>query len=403
MITRKISELRNWSDNPRSIKPERFQELKNRITRFGQFKPVIITPDGEVLGGNMRLKAMKELGIEDIWVSVIEPKSEAEKIEIALTDNEEMGFYEDKQLADLIEKYKGEIELGDYSVHIGEPINLEDLIAKFAPEPEEDEAPEVDESEPPKSKLGEVYQLGRHRVMCGDSTKIEDVEKLMDGKKADMVFTDPPYNIDYEGKTKKRLKIKNDKFEGNGFYQFLLDAFINMYSSTKKGTAIYVAHADMERVNFQNALSDSGYKQKQNIIWVKDSIVLGRQDYHWRHEPILYGWKDDNGRHKWESDRKQDTVWEVKRPTRSEDHPTMKPIELCAKAIQNSTKINESVLDLFLGSGSTLIACEQTNRTCYGMELDPKYVDVIRKRYSKLISPETWEDEWLTLTPITDK
>jgi hypothetical protein len=186
---RKISTLFNWSDNPRAIKKDKFEELKHRITEYGQIKPLIITPDGEVLGGNMRLRAMQELGIEDIWVSVVNPKTEAEKVKIALTDNEEMGYYEDQALAELIEKYKEDIDLTKYSVHLKDPISLADLLQQFAPEPEEDEFDATLPDEP-VSVLGEVYQLGRHRLCCGDSTKIEDVEKLMDGKKADMVFTD---------------------------------------------------------------------------------------------------------------------------------------------------------------------------------------------------------------------
>ncbi len=199
-----------------------------------------------------------------------------------------------------------------------------------------------------------------------------------------MVFTDPPYNIDYEGKTKKRLKIKNDNKTSNEFYEFLYLAFRNFYDNTKIGTPIYIAHADSERINFQTAMEKAGYLHKQTIIWVKDSFVLGRQDYHWRHEPILYGWKDDGNKHKWEGDRKQDTIWEIKRPAASIDHPTMKPIELCSKAIINSSKKNESVLDLFLGSGSTMVASHQLNRRCFGIEIDPKYCQVIIDRMLKL-------------------
>lgn len=492
MTFRKINELRNWSDNPRDIKPDRFQELKNRITRFGQFKPVIVTPDGEVLGGNMRLKAMKELGIEDIWVSVVEPKSEAEKIEIALTDNEEMGFYEDKQLADLIEKYKGEIELGDYSVHLGEPINLEDLIAKFAPEPEEDEIPEVSQDEP-ISKLGEIYQLGRHRVMCGDSTKIEDVEKLMDGKKADMVFTDPPY-----GMKKENEGVLNDNLNYDDLLEFNKQWIPLSFTHLKDNGSWYCwgtdeplmdiyafilkAYIKDNKVTFRNLITwDKGNGQGQNskeyrMYAIADEKLLfcmtgvqgfnnNQDNYYEAWEPVrLYldgekkrmGWSDkwiaeqlniDPRLHwfsksQWElptedkynalrelaqndafkrdyDEIKRDyyatrayfdnthdnmnNVWRFNRDTKNTDHATPKPIEVCARAIKSSSRENELCLDLFLGSGSTLIACEQTNRICYGMELDPKYVDVIRKRYSKLINPETWETEWEQLTPKTEK
>lgn len=391
---RKVSQLSEWERNPRAIDKKDFERLKRQITKLGIYKPLLINQDGIVLGGNMRLKAFQDTNVDEVMCSIVETKNETEMVEYALSDNDRMGYYEDQALAELVASVP-DIDLGDFKVDLGKPIDLEQLLQQFGPEPVEDEAPEVSDEEP-ESKPGEVYQLGRHRLMCGDSTKIEDVERLMDGKKADMVFTDPPYNIDYEGKTKQRLKIKNDKFEGDGFYQFLLDAFVNLYVSTKPGTAIYVCHADMERINFQMAMSNSGYTQKQNIIWAKDSMVLGRQDYHWQHEPILYGWKEDNGKHKWDGDRTQTALWSIKRPTRSEEHPTMKPLALMDKAMRNSTKTGEIVLDTFLGSGSTLMACEQADRVCYGMELDPHYCDVKRKRYAKFIGKE---DEWQTLTP----
>ena len=388
-----ISSLKNWDKNPRAIKKDKFEILKKRIKKYGQFKPVLATEDGEVLGGNMRLRAMRELGVEHVWVSIISPKSEAEKIEIALADNEEMGFYEEDKLAELVFDFRDEIKLDEFSIHLGAETDLKELLSRFAPmELLEDTPPEAEEDY--FSVKGAVYQLGPHRLMCGDATNLNHVETLMDGKLAYMVFTDPPYNIDYEGKTKKRLKIQNDKFEGNGFYEFLRSAFSNMCAVQIPGGAIYICHADMERVAFQTAMSDSGYIQKQNIIWVKDSIVLGRQDYHWRHEPILYGWKETGGAHIWHSDRKQDTVWEVKRPTRSESHPTMKPLELCAKAIRNSSREGDIVLDLFGGSGSTLIASHSLKRVCNTMELDERYCDVIRKRYaSSLGKAETWQEE----------
>ena len=401
MTFRKINELRNWSDNPRSIKPDRFQELKNRITEFGQIKPVIITPDGEVLGGNMRLKAMKELGIEDIWVSIVEPKTEAQKIKIALTDNEEMGFYEDKQLVDLIEKYKGEIELGNYSIHLGEPISLEDLLAKFGPEPDEDEAPEVSLDEP-ISKLGEVYQLGRHRVMCGDSTKIEDVEKLMDGKKADMVFTDPPYGMDLDtdytamnGTLRDGSHVdrnKHDRVIGDGddFNPLFISNIFNHFGYCKEmflWGADYYAELIPERNNGSwviwdktgDETKDKGFGSSFETCWSRQKHKRTFARIWWQG---IFGVKDDQ---------------------KGRVHPTQKPVQLADWFFKRWGDGLNIVADLFLGSGSTLIACEQTNRTCYGMELDPKYVDVIRKRYSKLISPETWEDEWQTLTPITDK
>lgn len=384
----KTSEIKNNPNNPRLIKDEKFKKLVQSIKDFPEMleaREVVVNKDHIILGGNMRFKAAKEAGLKEIPVKIVDWDEDKQR-QFIIKDNVSGGDWD----WDIIANEWDAEELESWGLDLPEHTTLDKEV-------EEDEAPEV--TEDPVSELGKVYQLGRHRVMCGDSTNFGEVSELMDGELGDLVFTDPPYNIDYEGKTKKRLKIKNDKFEGNEFYEFLLSVFTNYHTATNKGTAIYIAHADMERVNFQNALSDSGYVQKQNIIWVKDSIVLGRQDYHWRHEPILYGWKDDNGKHKWESDRKQDTVWEIKRPTRSEEHPTMKPIELCAKGIQNSSKKDEIVLDFFLGSGSTLIACEQLDRICYGMELDPRYVDVIRKRYAKHTTGGDLPDNWQELTP----
>ncbi|NCB28128.1 MAG: site-specific DNA-methyltransferase, partial [Bacteroidia bacterium] len=289
-----------------------------------------------------------------------------------------------------------------------------------------DDAPEVPEE--PTARLGDVWLLGRHRLMCGDSTLIDDVNRLMYEKKADMVFTDPPYNVNYEGKTKSRLKIENDKMGNDAFYHFLYDAFVNMFSVTVDGGGIYICHADSEGLNFRSAMIDAGWLLKQCVIWAKNSMVMGRQDYQWKHEPILYGWKPGAG-HKWYGGRKKTTViedcaclviqeegknevlltisegvrsltirvpsyeivwdgddsmttiWRIEKPLRNGEHPTMKPVAIPSRAIQNSSKIGDIVLDLFGGSGSTLIACEQLNRTCYMMELDPKYCDVIIKRW----------------------
>lgn len=436
---RKVSSLFNWNDNPRAIKQDRFEELKDRIKRRGQFKPLIITPDGEVLGGNMRLRAFRDLGIDEAWVSVITPENEADKIKIALEDNEELGYYEDQAVAELIEKYKGEIDLTKYKLHLGEPKSLEEILQEFSPdEVTEDEAPEVQDN--PISKLGEVYQLGRHRLMCGDSTKIEDVEKLMDGQKADMVFTDPPYNIGYEGgANSRRSGILNDKMSKDGFYNFLSDAFTNLLAVNKGSFYICMGHKELDTLKV--AFEQSGGHFQSMIVWVKNKFTLSGSDYQNQYEVMLYGWKD-GGNHYFIDDRSQGVVWyevakkakfvdgkteikigtttlildgkvtgtiqrgkrktdvwEYDRPTESKDHPTMKPIKLIAEAILNSSVLSQKVLDVFGGSGSTLIACEQTNRTCYMMELDPKYCDVIRKRYWKFTHDNN-EDGWEEGTQI---
>jgi DNA modification methylase len=230
------------------------------------------------------------------------------------------------------------------------------------------------------ARPGDLFLLGPHRLLCGDATSLRDIARLMDGLRADLVFTDPPYNVDYTGKTADALKIVNDTMGDRKFRAFLLAAFQVMFANAREGAPIYVCHADSEGYNFRGAITDAGWLFKQCVVWVKDSFVMGRQDYHWRHEPILYGWKPGKG-HTWAADRTQDTVWEIPRPKRSPDHPTMKPVELVSRAIVNSSKPGDMVLDPFGGSGSTLIACEQEGRACRMAELDPRYVDVIVGRW----------------------
>jgi DNA modification methylase len=233
--------------------------------------------------------------------------------------------------------------------------------------------------------------------MCGSATVLDDVQYLLSDTKADLIFTDPPYNVDYTGKTKDALKIQNDVFESNNFQDFLYEAFTNMYVSSKAGASYYICHSDSEGLNFRNALNRAGYLVKQCIIWNKNSIVMGRQDYHWKHEPILYGWKE-GASHMWYGDRKQSTVWDIDRPTKSTEHPTMKPIHLIERALNNSSKAGDIVLDLFAGSGSTIIACEKLQRVCYAMEIDPHYCDVIRKRYFQYIGKgDLWQESTTVL------
>lgn len=364
-------------------------------------------------------------------VSVVDLDPEKEKaLNVALNKIE--GDWDNFKLKELLE----ELDTGAFDITITgfDEEEIEDLMTQFYVE-EETEVKEdnfdpdkaAEEVEEPITKPGDVWLLGRHRLMCGDSTNIDDVLRLMGGKQADMIFTDPPYNVDYEGSNGK--KIKNDNMEDSAFYQFLYDAFVAMYTVLKEGGPIYVCHADSEGLNFRKAFKDAGFLMKQCLIWVKNSLVLGRQDYHWKHEPILYGWKP-GAAHAWYGGRKQDTVveedvdlviqkegdhfvlsfsngiksvmvkvpsyeivfsgddsdsttWRIEKPKKNADHPTMKPIALCARAIQNSSKPGELVLDPFGGSGSTLIACEQTGRTCFTMEFDPVYADVIVKRWEE--------------------
>jgi DNA modification methylase len=234
--------------------------------------------------------------------------------------------------------------------------------------------------EHPITHKGDIWLLGKHRLICGDSTNPQDIVTLMDGKKAQLIVTDPPYNVDYTGKTKDALKIENDKMDNNQFYNFLLAAYTRMFEVADDGASIYVFHADSEGLNFRKSFIEAGFKLSQCCIWAKQAMVMGRSDYHWMHEPVLYGWKPTGG-HYWNSDRKQTTLWQFDRPFRNEYHPTMKPIPLISYPIKNSSKLGDIVFDPFGGSGSTLIACEETDRICYTSELDPKYVDVIMKRY----------------------
>lgn len=391
--TRKISTLRLWDKNPRFISKTAFASLKKKIKRWGQFKPILITKDGEVVGGNMRLKAYQEMGIEDIWVSVVDPKNDAEKLEIAVTDNEMSGRWDEEKLAELVFEHKDNLVLSDYQIDLGKPLTLDILVSRYGPEPEEDE---FDATPPdnPESVQGEVYQLGRHRLMCGDATSVHDVSMLMDGNKADMVFTDPPYNVDYEGYTKEKLKIKNDKMGDDEFRTLLRDSFASYNVSSKDGASMYVCHPSSQQILFEEELRNSGYSVRNQIIWAKNTFAWGMGRYKYQREPIFYCHKS-NISDSWYGDKTQSTLWEVKKPSRNKEHPTMKPTALCSRAIKNSSKFDDIVLDLFGGSGSTLIACEQTNRVCYMMELDPGYCDVIRKRYAKLLGKE---DVWQKTT-----
>jgi len=373
-----IDNLYPWKDNPRDITKDGFERLKRQIQSLGQYKPLLVTEDGEIIGGNMRYRAYIELGIKNVWVSIVKPKDNKEKLAYSLSDNDRAGYYVKDELANIVSSYE-DFEWRDYAVDIKEPITLDNLIE---PEIEEDEVPEVKEEAEPESKYGEVHQLGRHRLMCGDATKKEDVEKLMDGKKADMVFTDPPYNVDYGASKNPRHKyriIKNDKLDAEGWEAFNRDWIANMALVSKKQADIYVWGAPgPEGMRQRLWLNELGYHWSATIIWKKQQLVLTPANYQRKYEPCFYGWLSKSS---WQGSRKETEVWEIDRPLNSKLHPTMKPIALCSKGIKNSSKIDDIVLDLFGGSGSTLIACEQTNRICYMMELDPHYCDVIRKRY----------------------
>ena len=341
--------------------------MANSIKEFGFNQPIVVDKKGIIIVGHGRYEAAKLLGLTDvptIQVNLTEEQAKAYR----LADNKLNESDWDMKLA--------VDELKELSKEMQELTGF-DLDLLIEPDEKDDEIPE---NVPAQSKLGDIYILGNHRVLCGDSTKIEDMERLMDGKKADLVLTDPPYNVNYKGKTKDALTIENDKKTDGDFRQFLVDAFTSMDTFLKQGGVFYIWHADLEGYNFRGACHDIGWIVRQCLIWNKQCMVMGRQDYHWKHEPCLYGWKDGAG-HLWATDRKQTTILNFDRPTRSTQHPTMKPVELLVYQLMNNTKGEDIILDTFLGSGSTLIASEKTGRICYGMELDPKYIDVIVQRY----------------------
>ncbi len=371
----KISTVKGNPSNPRIIKNDKFKKLVTSIKEFPEMlklRPIVVDEDMIVLGGNMRLKASKDAGLKEVWIEVAEGLTEEQKKEFIVKDNVGFGEWEWDMLANEWDS----VQLTEWGLDVWE--NLDDK------EPEaglidDDEIPEVKES---KVKRGDIWQLGEHRVMCGDSTSSDDVAKLMNGEKADILITDPPYNVDYTGKTKDKLKIQNDKMSDDGFREFLKDTFLNADNVLKEGGVFYIWHSDSEGYNFRGACHDINWNVRQCLIWNKNSMVMGRQDYHWKHEPCLYGWKA-GAAHYWGTDRKQTTILDFDRPTRSKLHPTTKPIELMEYQIKNNTKRSESVLDLFAGSGSTLIAAEKLKRKCYGMELDENYCDVIINRWEQ--------------------
>ena len=373
-----LKDLKAHPKNRNKHPDEQIERLANIIEYQGIRHPIkVSTRSGYITAGHGRLAAAQKLGLKEFPVDYQDYESDEQEYADVQSDNAIASWAE----LDLAGINSDIGELGpDFDIDLLGLKNFTVEIAdKLEPQCDEDEVPEVVE---PKTKRGDIYQLGRHRLMCGDSTSIDDVEKLMAGEKADMVITDPPYNVSYVGGTKEALTIKNDSMNDEEFYKFLYDAYVAMFISTKAGGAIYVAHADSEGVNFRKAMKDAGWLLKQSLVWVKHSLVMGRQDYHWKHEPILYGWSP-GASHNWFSDRKQTTVLEFNKPSRNGEHPTMKPVELFEYLIGNSSDKNQIVLDLFGGSGTTIIASEKLLRRAFLMELDPKYCDVIIARWEK--------------------
>ncbi len=370
-----IDKLVPYINNSRTHSPEQLKKLQSSLREFGFVNPILIDSKFNIIAGHGRVLAAKAEGMTDVPGVFVDHLTDAQKKAYIIADNrlaEDAGW--DNELLKLeIENLKElEFDISELGFEVDEIDKLLNSGVDVTEDNFDEPLPEA-----PITKQGDVWLLGRHRLICGDSTKAETYSKLMDGKKANLVVTDPPYNVAYEGTAGT---IQNDNMDDKKFYEFLLSAYKGMYENLADGGSIYVFHADRETVNFRMAFKDAGFFCHQTCIWVKNSPVLGRCDYQYNHEPVLVGWKPTAG-HKFYGDRKQRTTWNFDRPTKSKYHPTMKPISLVAYPITNSSLTNSIVLDPFGGSGSTLIACEQTDRICYTIELDEKYADVIVKRF----------------------
>ncbi|PKM72836.1 MAG: DNA modification methylase [Firmicutes bacterium HGW-Firmicutes-16] len=427
---RKIADLRPAAYNPRKAlqrgDPE-YEKIARSIEQFGYVDPIIINKDGTIIGGHQRCTVLGDLGYDEVDVVVVDlSKTDEKALNIAL--NKISGEWDEAKLKELLL----DLDASDFDISITgyTQDDLSDLISKLdIPTEAHDDGfdpDDIDQTAEPITHRGDIWQLGRHRLMCGDSTDRGDMTKLMGAEQADLIITDPPYNVDYESKVeslrqagfnteRENSHIENDKMADGAFFEFLRRAYGNMAEAARAGAAIYVFHADTETVNFRTAMKAAGFKIAECLIWEKNAFVMGRQDYHWRHEPILYGWKEGAG-HYFIKDRTQDTVmleddidfesmkkaeiiaWIEQRtrdnkdlttvlfenkPHKSDLHPTMKPIELIGRLMLNSSKPGWIVLDSFMGSGSTIMAAEQLGRTVYGMEMDEKFCDVIIKRWEE--------------------
>jgi len=368
-----------YVNNSRTHSDKQVTEIASSIKEFGFTNPVLIDKENTIIAGHGRLLASKKLGLKEVPTILLENLTEAQKKAYIIADNKlALNAGWDEELLSI--ELKELDELGyDTSLTGFSEDELSDILDKPISKglTDEDEVPEDVE---PIVEKGDIWQLGNHRLMCGDSTILNNYEKLLKENKADLLITDPPYNVNYEGKDKNKLTIKNDSKNDDDFLQFLKDAFINCAINLKLGCSFYIFHSDWYGLEFRQSIKNSDLELKQNLIWEKNSMVMGRQDYQWQHEPCLYGWKR-GASHSWYSDRKQTTIIKYDRPSKSKLHPTMKPVGLIEYLIKNSSKQEDIILDPFLGSGTSLMACEKQGRICYGIELDPKYCDVIIKRW----------------------
>lgn len=369
-----------YVNNARTHSAEQVNKLRSSLREFGFVNPVIVDKDYGIIAGHGRVLAAKEEGIDEVPCVLVDYLTEAQKKAYIIADNRfaQDAGWDEELLRIEIESLRGE----DFDISLTgfETDEIADLFKEGNDKEVQDDDYDLSAALEKAAfvEKGDVWTVGRHRLMCGDATSADDVSKLMDGRKANLVLTDPPYGVSFQ--SSDGLSIQNDSIKGEEFYQFLLSAMQNMTSVLENGGAAYVFHADTEGLNFRKAFVDAGFHLAGCCIWVKNSLVLGRSDYQWQHEPVLYGFLQ-NGKHPWYSDRKQTTIWNFDKPKRNKNHPTSKPLDLLAYPISNSTQTNAIVIDTFGGSGSTLMACEQSNRICCTMELDEKYASVILRRY----------------------
>jgi DNA modification methylase len=377
-----IEPIQKLVEDPKNenIHSEKQIQALAKIIKINGFRSPIIVSNrtGLIVAGHGRLQAARLLGMEELPVIYQDFENEADELRHRLADNEisRHAVLDEQKMFENLQELNFDLESFDF-----EEIGLIDFNFQKESDPEKDEIEDnIPTNVETRTKTGDLWILGKHKLLVGDATKIDDVEKLMGEEKAAMILTDPPYNVNYEGSDGKT--IQNDKQDNSSFRQFLKDAFINYFAVSHAGAPIYIFHADSEGENFRGAMKESGFKLAQCCIWVRPQFVFGRQDYHWQHEPVLYGWKE-GAAHTWMADRKQSTVWNFERTKHNNDHPTMKPISLLEYPLLNSSAIGSVVIDFFGGSGSTLIACEKTGRVCRTIEIDPKYADVILKRYEE--------------------
>ena len=372
-----VSELIPYVRNARTHSEAQVSQIAASIREFGFLSPILVAEDNTILAGHGRLAAALKLGLKKVPCVKENHLTETQKRAYIIADNKlslNAGWDNELLAVEL-----SELEGADFNLDLlgFDEAELSSIFDADKDVSDDDFDVEKELEEPCFSKTGDIWTLGRHRVICGDATKLETYKTLLENTKVNLVVTDPPYNVNYEGSAGK---IKNDNMEDDKFYQFLFNSFVNMEQAMADDASIYVFHADTEGLNFRKAFQDAGFYLSGCCIWKKPSLVLGRSPYQWQHEPCLYGWKK-KGKHKWYAGRKETSVWEFEKSKKNADHPTMKPIALLAYPIKNSSMTNSLVLDPFAGSGSTLIACEQTGRICYAIELDEKYCDVIVKRY----------------------